>query len=149
MRPDPGAGRPVVVALIAALALPACDQVARPETAEDPCVVCHDQETKGIKLPVHGTAEVSDDCESCHTQQAWAPATHYDHDAYWPLVVAGHKPGKTTCPDCHPDADNVKDYTCVSCKDHDEQSMDPAHAGMSGYAYVSQLCVSCHPKGVK
>ncbi|MFI5347210.1 MAG: cytochrome c3 family protein [Elusimicrobiota bacterium] len=53
------------------------------------CVSCHKDPHEGGKLT---------DCEKCHTQDAWKPATGFDHDKYYPLRDSH---ASVSCSKCH------------------------------------------------
>ncbi len=101
------------------------------------CVTCHRDEHRG---QLAGRA-----CVSCHTQQAWKPASQFDHQKTSFPLQGAHQ--QVACASCHPrqsapqqgDADGaflklrgIAHQSCASCH------RDP-HAGRLG-----QQCQQCH-----
>jgi hypothetical protein len=110
------------------------------------CYGCHAANYNQTNNPNHVSAQFSTDCASCHSQIAWTPST-FNHDAqYFPIYSGKHKNKWTTCADCHTNSSNYADFTCTtSC--HPQSTMNNQHQGISGYAYNSPACLSCHPDG--
>ncbi len=81
-----------------------------------------------------------------------------DNHTYFPITAGtAHEFGKTladgtvlNCDSCHPpNAASFTDFTCISCHDHEQPTMDLLHLSQSTYTYASSSCFSCHPKSVK
>jgi DnaJ-class molecular chaperone len=111
------------------------------------CVSCHQSAYDGTTDPNHRTARFPTDCMACHTTTAWAGA-RFDHDSQWFPIYSGSHAGKwSTCSTCHTSSSNYAVFTCLSCHEHNQTSMDEKHQGRTGYRYESQACYSCHPRG--
>jgi hypothetical protein len=108
------------------------------------CVSCHQSDYAGTTNPNHQTAGFPTDCTSCHTTTRWDGAT-FNHDGQWFRIYSGHHRGRwTTCAQCHDNPASFAQFTCLSCHEHRQSSMDSEHRGRSGYSYNSQACYSCH-----
>ncbi len=112
-------------------------------TSDSDCVACHqdDYDTQ------HAGSDYPSDCLTCHTTDGWTGASS-DHDAdYFPIYTSEHTSRWTTCSDCHTNADDFSQFTCLSCHAHNDTSMNQQHSGVTGYAYQSTSCYGCHPNG--
>ena len=98
------------------------------------CVGCHAGDKGGVVAPPHDG--FSDDCSSCHGNDAWQPAS-FDHE--WPLQGAH---ASATCASCHLGEPPVYEGTptsCVGCHADDKGGVvAPPHDGFS------DDCSSCH-----
>jgi len=98
------------------------------------CLDCHEGKRDEVLEPSH--LEFSDDCGSCHSAVAWAPAT-IDHA--WPLEGAH---ALTTCGSCHGGEPRVyagTPATCLGCHEADRAQVTlPSHQGFS------EDCATCH-----
>jgi nitrate/TMAO reductase-like tetraheme cytochrome c subunit len=110
------------------------------------CSSCHLTDYNTTTNPNHKTAAFPTTCESCHTTTQWKGAT-FNHDGWFPIYSGKHKAKWTTCTQCHTNSANYKDFTCLTCHEHAQTTMDAKHKGRNGYAYQSPLCYSCHPRG--
>ncbi|HPE76508.1 MAG TPA: hypothetical protein PLC80_10485, partial [Draconibacterium sp.] len=111
------------------------------------CYVCHTSDYNNTKDPAHATAQFSTDCKSCHTENAWEPST-FDHDnQYFPIYSGKHRGEWNSCVDCHTQPTNFAVFSCIDCHEHNKTEMDDKHHEVSGYAYNSINCLTCHPKG--
>ncbi|MEP6795247.1 MAG: hypothetical protein ABJB16_13035 [Saprospiraceae bacterium] len=109
------------------------------------CVGCHLQDFNQTTDPSHAVLQFSTDCVTCHSENAWAPAT-FDHDEkYFPIYSGKHKGVWNQCVDCHTTPGNYVEYTCVTC--HANPETNNKHNGISGYVYNSTACLACHPNG--
>ena len=78
-----------------------------------------------------------------------------DAHAWFPITAgARHAIGQTTmdgavaCASCHATtAASFKDFSCVSCHDHEQVLTDRLHTSVKDYAFTNQKCLSCHPAG--
>lgn len=114
----------------------------KPSNAND-CVACHQVDY----ISAHGASGYPTDCSACHSAGAWKPST-FDHDSqYFPIYSGEHREAWSTCTQCHPTASNLAVFSCVTCHEHSQTSMDDKHKEVSGYTYVSSACLSCHPTG--
>lgn len=110
------------------------------------CFSCHQTDFQRPLDPNHVTLNFSHDCTTCHTMNAWLPAT-FDHDSQYFRIYSGKHRGKwQTCATCHVNASNYKVFECILCHEHDRTSMDDKHRGRTGYQYNSQACYNCHPR---
>ncbi|HBY08984.1 MAG TPA: hypothetical protein DEH22_14850 [Chloroflexi bacterium] len=82
-------------------------------------------------------------CESCHTAQAWVPASLTSHN--FPLDHGGQ--GIVACETCHP-ASYVA-YTCYGCHDHQQIEIERGHLEEGISPVELPDCVGCHPNGLK
>jgi hypothetical protein len=109
------------------------------------CVGCHQTDFDNTTSPNHTTAHFGTDCVSCHTENAWEPAT-FDHDAqYFPIYSGSHNGEWSECIDCHTNTNNFAEVSCTNC--HTNPQTDNDHNGISGYSYQDQACLACHPTG--
>ncbi|MGB4848481.1 MAG: hypothetical protein WBP41_11215, partial [Saprospiraceae bacterium] len=109
------------------------------------CVGCHQTEYNQTNDPNHQSAQFPTTCETCHSQNAWTPAT-WDHDnLYFPIYSGKHKNKWDQCSDCHTNSNNYSVFTCITC--HQQASTNQHHQGVGGYQYNSNACYNCHPNG--
>ncbi len=113
------------------------------------CDSCHLNDYNATTNPNHATANFSHDCAPCHSTVAWARARYTDHDPrYFPIYSGAHLGKWTTCADCHVNATDFSQFECILCHAHSNQAQTTSqHTGVSGFAYNSQACYSCHPRG--
>ncbi len=103
------------------------------------CVGCHLDDFNSTSDPDHQQAQFNTDCTSCHSEDAWIPAT-FDHDAIYPLVGA-HALIANDCLQCHADGYDNTPNTCVGCHlDDFNNTTDPNHQ----QAQFNTDCVMCH-----
>ncbi len=111
------------------------------------CFSCHSNDYNQTNDPPHATAQFSTECESCHSTEAWQPAT-FDHDGqYFPIYSGKHQGEWNSCTDCHTTPGNYAMFSCIDCHDHNQPDMNDEHAGIPGYEYASDACFACHPTG--
>ncbi|MCB9208040.1 MAG: hypothetical protein H6609_01585 [Ignavibacteriales bacterium] len=111
------------------------------------CSDCHINNYNNTADPNHQAAGFGTDCESCHTSNAWQPAT-FDHDnQFFPIYSGSHKGEWNECSDCHTNASNFQVFECITCHEHNQNDMNEEHNGVNGYVYESNACYSCHPTG--
>jgi hypothetical protein len=111
------------------------------------CYACHTSDYNGTTDPSHLAAHFPTDCASCHSENAWKPAT-FDHDGqYFPIYSGEHRGEWSSCSDCHTQASNYAFFSCTDCHEHNKTDMDDEHNGVSGYVYNSTNCLACHPTG--
>ena len=114
-----------------------------PGVPDDECIACHEAEYDWQ----HGDSGYPTTCLICHDRESWSDAV-FDHDAdYFPIESGRHQGGWTGCPICHVNSTNFTEFSCFGCHPHDQSRMDPRHADVPGYAYDSDLCCACHPRG--
>lgn len=112
------------------------------------CVECHQPDYLAVTSPNHVSAGFSTECQDCHQMNFWRPANMGDHDAIFPIFSGTHAGQWPECGTCHIDPSNSRNFSCLSCHEHDQTPMDARHQGMPGYAWESHACYTCHPTGV-
>lgn len=111
------------------------------------CFGCHASAYDQTTNPPHQQAQFSTNCEECHSEQAWTPAT-FDHDQqYFPIYSANHAGEWQSCAECHTTPENYAIFSCIDCHEHNQPDSESQHAGISGYTYASDACYACHPTG--
>jgi hypothetical protein len=120
------------------------DYINTPNT----CIGCHQSDYNNTTDPNHLAAQFPTDCESCHSENAWEPAT-FDHDGqYFPIYSGKHLEAWNTCLDCHTNTGNYSVYACIECHEHSNQAdLADKHSDLPDYIYTSQGCFDCHPTG--
>jgi hypothetical protein len=109
------------------------------------CAGCHTDDFINTTNPNHTQLQFSTDCTSCHSENAWQPAT-FDHDGqYFPIYSGKHAGEWSECIDCHTNASNYSVFTCITC--HTNPETDNQHNGVNGYSFDSPACLACHPTG--
>jgi len=113
------------------------------------CLDCHEH-GQPTMAPVHqgfpGYAWESNACLSCHPTGLVGQFVQHDPQ-FFPIFSGTHAGAWADCTTCHADPGNRALFTCLSCHDHDQPTMDPVHQGFPGYAWESNTCLSCHPTG--
>ena len=113
------------------------------------CVSCHQGDYNATTDPAHAAAGFPTDCTQCHNTTRWGGA-QFDHNTFFPIYSGRHAGTWNTCGDCHTNAANYADFSCLGCHPHsDRTETDGHHAGMNGYSYTSAACYNCHPRGTK
>lgn len=108
------------------------------------CYQCHATQFAQPTNPNHVTSQFSHDCTPCHTTTAWRPST-FNHDGQYFRIYSGKHNNKwTNCTQCHPTAGQYQVFTCISCHEHNQTSMDQEHRNKPGYNYSSPACYNCH-----
>ena len=110
------------------------------------CYSCHRTVYETVTNPNHVSAGFPKTCESCHTTTRWTGAV-FSHS--FPIYTGKHAGQWATCNDCHTNSSNYTVFNCLNCHIHSQVPMDDKHKNLSGYAYNSLTCYSCHPKGTK
>jgi hypothetical protein len=112
------------------------------------CVSCHQADYDGTNDPSHAAAGFPVTCENCHNTSSWDDAT-FDHDtANFPIYSGRHAGRWAACSTCHTNPQNFSVFTCFSCHPHsDPVQTQSNHGGVNGYAYDSNACYACHPRG--
>jgi hypothetical protein len=113
------------------------------------CYSCHKNDYNNTINPKHQTLGFSTVCTQCHTTNpGWKPASYQQHDNQsFPIYSGRHRGTWNSCTECHPNASNYSQFTCISCHEHNKTDMDNKHKGRNGYSYDSAACYRCHPKG--
>ncbi len=113
-------------------------------TGPEDCISCH----LGDYTREHGGSDFPFTCLVCHNQFNWDDADFSSHDAdFFPIYSGEHKDEWSNCSDCHQVPTDFSAFTCLSCHEHNKADMDDEHKDVSGYAYDSYSCLSCHPAG--
>ena len=103
------------------------------------CAGCHTEDYQQTTNPNHTEAQFPMECESCHSEISWVPAS-FDHDEFYPLTGA-HATIANECADCHHGDYNNTPNTCVGCHTEDfNQTVNPNHNILG----LSTDCQSCH-----
>lgn len=111
------------------------------------CFGCHADDYNQTTNPPHVASQFSTECETCHNEDAWTPAT-FDHDnEFFPIYSGKHQGEWTNCNECHTTANDYSVFSCIDCHEHNQSSTDGEHNGVSGYTYNSIACLECHPNG--
>src|SRR3954451_552223 len=124
------------------------------------CTGCHPQaeaapfhvDVGGFQFLASGT-ETSSLCLRCHDDsQVHRIADHLPWILTPPPLDPGHKHYGASCLVCHPSPRADKPFTtdfthrdCSPC--HGRPEADAIHAGMAGYSYDTQVCLTCHANG--
>jgi len=109
------------------------------------CFSCHETAYNNTNDPNHLAAQFPTDCQACHSETAWIPAT-FDHDGmYFPIYSGKHEEEWNQCSDCHNVANDYSIFDCLSC--HTNPQTDEDHSEVDGYSYDSPSCFACHPTG--
>ncbi|HEY0671920.1 MAG TPA: hypothetical protein VGD27_06625 [Longimicrobiales bacterium] len=101
------------------------------------CVACHlsDYERQ------HAGTGIATTCMSCHTVNDWT----FNHDPEFPIYSGAHAGKWSNCQQCHTTPGDYRNFNCLSC--HTATETNGHHREVNGYAYDSNLCYSCHPRG--
>lgn len=114
------------------------------------CVSCHEH-SQPVLDPIHagvtGYTFNSSACLGCHPGGAAGSLSRTDHSARFFPIDVGTSHASGQCSDCHANPGDPSQFTCVSCHEHAQTTVDPAHAGVAGYIYNSTACLGCHPQG--
>lgn len=115
------------------------------------CISCHQSNYSATSNPGHTSLGFSTNCKSCHTlSPGWKPAEYRDHDTKsFPIYSGKHNGQWNACADCHTNAGNYAQFTCIGCHEHNKADTDGKHDGVNGYAYTDDACFACHPTGSK
>ena len=123
----------------------ACHLTDNFSDASPDCFSCHQDDFNNAMNPNHKEANFGTDCTTCHSFDAWTPAT-FDHDAeYFPIYSGKHEGEWSECIDCHTNPSNFAIFTCINC--HMNPETDDEHNGITGYVYEDNACLACHPTG--
>lgn len=114
-----------------------------PTTNQD-CIACHQQDY----LREHGGEGFPTTCTDCHSVNSWNSTLNHDANEF-PINSGAHRGQWTSCATCHTAPGDFKVFTCLSCHEHNQTDMDDKHREVTGYAYDSQRCYSCHSRGTE
>ena len=119
---------------------------------------CHLPDYQTTTDPDHESASFPLDCESCHTETAWEPAT-FNHDGEnFPIYSGQHRNEWNDCSQCHPDPSDFGIFTCFGSGCHSVGEMNSEHCeggdceSCNGITYPTsgvtpEDCLTCHPNG--
>ncbi len=111
------------------------------------CYGCHSSDYNNTSDPAHAAASFPTDCDACHTENAWEPAT-FDHDGqYFPIYSGEHRGEWNSCADCHTNNTNYSVFSCITCHEHSQSNTDGEHRDVRDYVYSATSCFTCHPDG--
>jgi len=103
------------------------------------CVGCHLSDYNTTSNPNHAAAQFPTNCESCHSESAWIPAT-FDHSAIYPFTGA-HISIANDCEACHHGNYTNTPNTCSGCHQTDYNgSTNPSHVALG----LPTDCAMCH-----
>lgn len=109
------------------------------------CVGCHLAKYDQTTAPKHSLPDFPTTCERCHSTYRW-PDASFSHP-WFPINSGKHK--GLNCSACHASLATPTQFECINCHKHRKSEMDGTHSSVSGYAYNSAACYSCHPNGTK
>ncbi len=70
------------------------------------------------------------------------------HDArIFPTSHGAEENTPMDCNKCHGGFDSFTEFDCLGCHAHVAEATDPRHEEVDGYAYESEACLGCHPRG--
>jgi nitrate/TMAO reductase-like tetraheme cytochrome c subunit len=103
------------------------------------CIDCHRTDFNGAANPNHGAGNFSTTCSTCHSMNAWSPAS-FDHSATKFPLTGKHL--TLQCQDCHTNGNYQLVYSnCYQCHQNDfNQTTNPNHAAGN----FSHQCETCH-----
>lgn len=115
------------------------------------CFACHQTDYNNTTNPNHQSMGFPTTCTTCHTTNpGWRPALFRDHDnKSFPIYTGRHSGTWDSCTDCHTNPSDYSQFTCLTCHEHNQVSMDNDHNEVGGYSYNSAECLRCHPRGIK
>jgi hypothetical protein len=104
------------------------------------CISCHQADFDSATDPAHEAESFGNDCEVCHTVEAWTPSS-FDHDTQTLFILDGQHL-TLTCVDCHADGQYVTTpETCFGCHEADYNDPDdPDHVADN----FPTDCTICH-----
>ena len=119
--------------------LPGMETLFTPSNPED-CLACH----LGDFQREHSGSGYPTSCLSCHVVTTWGGA-QFDHDGdFFPIYSGKHQGEWASCQTCHTSPSDYRVFTCFNCHKHNKTDTDKDHSEVSGYDWVSALCLSCH-----
>jgi len=101
----------------------------RPDIRQQ-CEGCHRKPADSLHRKITG------DCQACHRQEAWKPAT-FDHSKRFVL----DRDHDTECATCHVNNDYAA-YTCYGCHEHTRANIRAEHEKEGIREFAN--CVECH-----
>jgi len=113
------------------------------------CISCHDHAqtaTDTSHAGVSGYKYDSKSCLGCHPSGMATALSRADHSSQFFPIDPGKSHGNAQCSDCHTNASDKKQFTCLTCHEHAQDVLAPKHVGVTDYKWDSQACLSCHPQ---
>ena len=119
---------------------------------------CHLSDYEGVTNPNHQSGSFPFECETCHSLDAWTPAT-FDHDGqFFPIYSGKHDDEWNDCSQCHINSNDFAEFTCFGAGCHSISEMNNEHCegnnceSCNGFTYPStgvtpNDCYTCHPNG--
>ena len=103
------------------------------------CFGCHETEFQEALEPNHVANNFPMECQNCHVEVAWQPAT-FDHDLTDFPLSGAH--ATIQCADCHENGEFIALQTdCYACHQIDfENANEPDHVANN----FSVVCTDCH-----
>jgi hypothetical protein len=103
------------------------------------CVGCHLPDFRGTTNPNHVSLNLPQTCQTCHTTNAWQPAT-FDHSLVGFPLTGAH--ATLQCSQCHLNGNfNLTSTDCASCHMKDYKgTTNPNHT----QAGIPTTCATCH-----
>ena len=101
------------------------------------CVSCHTDNYNETQNPNHVLAGISQECETCHTEEGWTPS-QFDHTTTAGFELTGSHSGKQ-CAECHIGTTTAASSECISC--HQENYNQAETHLASNYPTD---CLQCH-----
>ena len=113
------------------------------------CYTCHNSDYLATTNPSHVQGGFYTECLNCHTTTPnWQPAEFKEHDQlHFPIYTGKHNNTWDNCTECHTNASNFAENSCIACHEHNKTETDKVHSGVGGYNYASASCLVCHPNG--
>jgi hypothetical protein len=117
------------------------DPHATSQARSQACVSCHQSAYSLTTNPIHANL-LPTTCQTCHTTQAWTPATvpAAEHPVF-PLDGAHLT---TQCAQCHTGSPPRYAGTPTACSTCHEADFQRATAAISGHATFPGTCATCH-----
>jgi hypothetical protein len=111
------------------------------------CFSCHAEDFAQATSPSHSLEGFGTRCEDCHFPVSWQPANFARHGAFFPISSGQHAGEWNSCRDCHPNPNDHSVFDCLGCHEHEQGRMNDKHNEVEAYAYDSNACYACHPRG--
>jgi hypothetical protein len=104
------------------------------------CYSCHRQNYQGTTNPNHSAGNFPTTCDSCHSTNAWRPASSIDHNKTRFPLTGAHK--SLDCGQCHANGRFAgTPAACVSCHQAKYNSTTNPNHSSAGFPTT---CETCH-----
>ncbi|MGB9663674.1 MAG: hypothetical protein ACPL25_01975 [Ignavibacteria bacterium] len=108
------------------------------ENTPTECQACHMNDFNQTQNPNHQQIGMSNQCNNCHTTNAWTPSTFNHSNTNFPLTGAHTQ---TNCANCHQGQTTGTSTQCFSCHQNDyNQTTNPSHIALN----LPNTCETCH-----